>query len=146
MNKAVVYIGVDVAKASLHVAWAERSRRSANNKSGSGALTKWVKQNPLAVHSICEASRGYERVSLDAARQNRIKMRFVQANQVREYARAVGIFAKTNKVDARVLYAFGSTMKPDAKSAHSQRSKEVTRRGNAASTPEPYARLWSKTA
>ena len=25
MNKAVVYIGVDVAKASLDVAWAERS-------------------------------------------------------------------------------------------------------------------------
>ena len=27
MNKAVVYIGVDVAKASLDVAWAEHSRR-----------------------------------------------------------------------------------------------------------------------
>ncbi len=46
MNKAVVYIGVDVAKASLDVAWAERSRRFANNKSGLSALTKWVKQSP----------------------------------------------------------------------------------------------------
>jgi hypothetical protein len=42
MNKAVVYIGVDVAKASLDVAWAERTRRFANNKSGLGALSKWV--------------------------------------------------------------------------------------------------------
>ena len=53
MNKAVVYIGVDVAKASLDVAWAERSRRFANNKSGLSALTKWVKQSPFAVHLIC---------------------------------------------------------------------------------------------
>ena len=65
MNKAVVYIGVDVAKASLDVAWAERSRRFANNKSGLSALTKWVKQSPFAVHLICEASGGYERGLLD---------------------------------------------------------------------------------
>src|SRR6266850_4362030 len=105
MNKAVVYIGVDVAKASLDVAWAERSRRFANNKSGLSALTKWVKQSPFAVHLICEASGGYERGLLDAAEQNRIKVSLVHANRVRQYARAAGILAKTDKVDARVLCA-----------------------------------------
>jgi transposase len=113
MNKAVVYIGVDVAKASLDVAWAERSRRFANNKSGLSALTKWVKQSPFAVHLICEASGGYERGLLDAAEQNRIKVSLVQANRVRQYARAAGILAKTDKVDARVLCAFGSAMQPE---------------------------------
>jgi transposase len=78
MNKAVVYIGVDVAKASLDVAWAERSRRFANNKSGLSALTKWVKQSPSAVHLICEASGGYERGLLDAAEQNGIKVIFLR--------------------------------------------------------------------
>ena len=87
MNNAVVYIGVDVAKASLDVAWAD-TRRFANNKSGLGALTKWVKQSPLAVHLICEASGGYERGLLDAAQQNGIKVSLVQANRVRQYARA----------------------------------------------------------
>jgi transposase len=113
MNKAVVYIGVDVAKASLDVAWAERSRRFANNKSGLSALTKWAKQSPFAVHLICEASGGYERGLLDAAEQNRIKVSLVQANRVRQYARAAGILAKTDKVDARVLCAFGSAMQPE---------------------------------
>jgi transposase len=113
MNKAVVYIGVDVAKASLDVAWAERSRRFANNKSGLSALTKWVKQSPFAVHLICEASGGYERGLLDAAEQNAIKVSLVQANRVRQYARAAGILAKTDKVDARVLCAFGSAMQPE---------------------------------
>jgi transposase len=36
----------------------------------------------------------------------------VQANRVRQYARATGILAKTDKVDARVLAAFGAAMQP----------------------------------
>ena len=125
MNKAVVYIGVDVAKASLDVAWAERSRRFANNKSGLSALTKWVKQSPLAVHLICEASGGYERGLLDAAQQNGIKVSLVQANRVRQYARAAGILAKTDKVDARVLCAFGSTMQPEPRAPLSAQQKQL---------------------
>src|SRR6266487_4620700 len=111
MNKAVVYVGVDVSKAYLDMAWAGRSRRFANNKSGLSALMKWIKQSP--VHLICEASGGYERGLLDAAEQNAIKLSLVQANRVRQYARAAGILAKTDKVDARVLCAFGSAMQPE---------------------------------
>ena len=125
MNKAVVYIGVDVAKASLDVAWAERSRRFANNKSGLSALTKWVKQSPFAVHLICEASGGYERGLLDAAEQNGIKVSLVQANRVRQYARAAGILAKTDKVDARVLCAFGSAMQPEPTPPLSAQQKQL---------------------
>src|SRR4029077_7582241 len=106
MNKAVVYIGVDVAKASLDVAWAEHSRRFANNKSGLGALTKWIKQSPLAVHLICEASGGYERGLLDAAQHNGIKVSLVQVNRVRQYARAAGILAKTDKLDRACIVCF----------------------------------------
>jgi transposase len=113
MNNAVVYIGVDVSKAYLDVAWAERLRRFANGKSGCGALIKWIKQSALPVHLICEASGGYERGLLDAAEQNRIKLSLVQANRVRQYARAAGILAKTDKIDARVLCAFGSAMQPE---------------------------------
>jgi transposase len=113
MNNAVVYIGVDVAKSYLDVAWAERSRRFANGKSGCSALIRWIKQSALPVHLICEASGGYERGLLDAAEQNGITLSLVQANRVRQYARAAGILAKTDKVDARVLCAFGSAMQPE---------------------------------
>jgi len=113
MNNAVVYVGVDVAKAYLDVAWAERSRRFANGKSGWSALIKWIKQSALPAHLICEASGGYERGLLDAAEQNGLKLSLVQANRVRQYARAAGILAKTDKVDARVLCAFGRAMQPE---------------------------------
>src|SRR6266487_821886 len=125
MNSAVVYVGVDVAKAHLDVAWAERSRRFANGKSGWGALIKWIKQSALPVHLICEASGGYERGLLDAAEQNGIKLSLVQANRVRQYARAAGILAKTDQVDARVLCAFGSALQPKPRAPLSAQQKQL---------------------
>src|SRR6266705_3803679 len=123
MNKAVVYVGVDVSKAYLDVAWAERSRRFANNKSGLSALMKWIRQS--FVHLICEASGGYERGLLEAAEQNAIKLSLVQANRVRQYARAAGILAKTDKVDARVLCAFGTAMQPKPLASLSMQQKQL---------------------
>jgi transposase len=123
MNKAVVYVGVDVSKASLDVAWADRSRRFANNKKGLSALMKWIKQSP--VHLICEASGGYERGLLDVAEQNAIKLSLVQANRVRQYARAAGILAKTDEVDARVLCAFGNAMQPKSLAPLSVQQKQL---------------------
>ena len=123
MNKAVVYVGVDISKAYLDVAWAERSRRFANNKSGLNALMKWIRQSP--VHLICEASGGYERGLLEAAEQNAIKLSLVQANRVRQYARAAGILAKTDKVDARVLCAFGTAMQPKPLASLSMQQKQL---------------------
>ena len=62
---------------------------------------------------------------LDAAQQNGIKISLVQANRVRQFARAAGILAKTDKVDARVLCAFGSTMQPEPRAPLSAQQKQL---------------------
>ena len=59
MKQSVVYVGVDVAKEYLDVAWQKQSRRFGNNKSGHAALVNWIKQSACAVQLICEASGGY---------------------------------------------------------------------------------------
>jgi transposase len=117
MKQRIVYIGVDVAKEYLDVAWQSQSRRFGNNKSGHAALVAWIKQSPTVVQLICEASGGYERGLLESLEQNAVKVTLVQANRIRQYARAAGILAKTDKVDARVLAAFGAAMQPLANSA-----------------------------
>ena len=60
MKQSVVYIGVDVAKAHLDVAWAGEVRRFPNEQRGRAALVAWIKQSPMAqaVQVICEASGG----------------------------------------------------------------------------------------
>jgi transposase len=96
MKQSVVYIGVDVAKAHLDVAWEERSRRFDNDKRGRAALVAWIKQSVTAVQLICEASGGYEQALLKCLEQSELKVTLVQANRVRQYARAAGILSKTD--------------------------------------------------
>jgi len=112
MKQSVVYIGVDVAKAYLDVAWAAASRRFPNDRNGHAALVLWIKQSAASVQLICEASGGYEQALLESLEQNNLAVTLVQAIRVRQYARAAGILAKTDTLDAKVLAAFGAAMQP----------------------------------
>jgi transposase len=113
MKQSVVYIGIDVAKAHLDVAWAGTFRRLPNERSGHAALVRWIKQSATPVQLICEASGGYEQALLESLERSQVKVTLVQAVRVRQYARAAGILAKTDKIDAKVLAAFGSAIKPE---------------------------------
>ena len=72
MKQSVVYIGVDVAKANLDVAWAAASRRFPNDRNGHTALVVWIKQSAAPVQLICEASGGYEQALLESLEQNNL--------------------------------------------------------------------------
>src|SRR5437899_2259055 len=91
MKQSIVYIGIDVAKAHLDVAWQEQSRRFANDKCGQAALIKWLKQSAFPVQLICEASGGYEQALVESLEHTDITASVVQANRVRQYARAAAI-------------------------------------------------------
>ena len=112
MKQSVVYIGIDVAKTHLDVAWAGTFRRWPNERSGHAALVRWIKQSATPVQLICEASGGYEQALLESLEKSEVKVTLVQAVRVRQYARAAGILAKTDRIDAKVLAAFGSAMQP----------------------------------
>lgn len=125
MEQSVVYIGVDVAKEHLDVAWEKQSRRFGNDKRGRAALVAWIKQSAKTVQLICEASGGYEQGLVEKLEQSEIKVSLVQANRVRQYARAAGILSKTDKVDARVLSAFGAAMRPKPTASRSSEQKQL---------------------
>jgi transposase len=69
------------------------------------------------VQVICESSGGYERALVQALVGAQFKVSLVQANRVRQFARAAGILAKTDRIDAKVLCAFGEAMQPGTISA-----------------------------
>src|SRR3954471_12654265 len=66
MKQSVVYIGIDVAKAHLDVAWAGTFRRLPHERSGHAALVRWIKQSATPVQLICEANGGYEQALLES--------------------------------------------------------------------------------
>ena len=117
MKEQLVYLGVDIAKSHLDAAIGEEKRRFSNDTIGHRQLIKWVRQLSAAVQVICESSGGYERGLVRALVGARIKVSLVQANRVRQFARAAGILAKTDRIDAEVLCEFGKVMQPQTVTA-----------------------------
>jgi transposase len=128
MKTEVVYVGVDIAKAHLDVAWEGKSWRVTNDGRGRKALIQRLIQIGGSVQVICEASGGYERALLQALQGGGIKVSLVQASRVRQYARASGVLAKTDSIDAQVLCRFGQALKPQATAApkpHLEKLREL---------------------
>jgi transposase len=112
VKEELVYLGVDIAKSYLDAAIGAEERRFSNDTIGHRQLIKWLKQLSAAMQVICESSGGYERGLVRALVRVRVKVSLVQANRVRQFARAAGILAKTDCIDAQVLCAFGKVMGP----------------------------------
>lgn len=98
------YVGIDVAKSELvvHVLPQERGRTFANSAAGLAELVSWLQQ--LACQRIVlEASGGYEQALLKCLHQAALPAVRLCARRPRELARALGVKAKTDALDARVL-------------------------------------------
>ncbi len=117
MKEQLVYLGIDIAKSYLDGAIENEKRRFSNDAIGHRQLIEWIKQMPAKVQVICEPSGGYERRLVQALARAQIKVSLVQANRVRQFARAAGILAKTDRIDAEVLCEFGKVMQPQTVTA-----------------------------
>ena len=69
---------------------------------------------PENAHVICEASGGYERPLVAALHRAGVAVSVVAPGRVRHFARANGLRAKTDPIDARLLSAFGAALQPAA--------------------------------
>jgi transposase len=117
VKEQLVYVGVDIAKSHLDAAMGNEKRRFSNDTIGHRELIKWVKQVKAPVQVICESSGGYERALVQALARAGAQISLVQANRVRQFARAAGILAKTDRIDAEVLCEFGKVMQPQTVTA-----------------------------
>jgi transposase len=107
-----VYLGVDIAKSYLDMAIGNEKRRFANDAAGHRELINWIKQMEASVQVICEPGGGYEGVFVQAVARAQINIALVQANRMRQFARAAGILAKIDRIDAEVLCALRGAKHP----------------------------------
>lgn len=107
------FIGIDVSKASLDVAvYGSGARLQVeNSEQGMERLVEQLKRfEPELV--VLEASGGYERLCVGALAQAGLPVAVVNARQVRAFAVATGVLAKSDAVDARVLANFAAVVRP----------------------------------
>ena len=61
---------------------------------------------------LCEASRGYERLLINILHRHGYPTHLAHANKIRAFAKAKGLLAKTDKIDAHVISEYGRIISP----------------------------------
>jgi transposase len=120
------YAGVDISKEGLDVSLVGQPPcRYANDTTGIAALIKVLKKLPQPVQVVCEPSGGYERDLLSALWTAGLAVSLVHAARIRAFARAQGLLAKTDPIDAVVLREFGELLKPETLAAPSPQQERL---------------------
>ena len=126
-------IGIDVGKEKLDAALngQKRVKSWANDETDRAKLAAWVVDQQVAL-VVVEASGGYEARIVSELVERGQAVALVNPTRVRAFARAAGVLAKTDKIDARTIAYFGATMAPRAQARRSQAqlalNESVTRR------------------
>lgn len=127
-----VYVGIDVSKDKLDIAllpsgttWVE-----SNDPEGVKRLVERLRDEE-ASFVVMEASGGYETLAAAELTLAEIPTAVVNARQARDFAKGIGVLAKTDKIDAEVLARLGQAANPrlfTLESEAQQRLKELMKR------------------
>lgn len=107
------YVGIDVAKESLDVAFTpdEKPKTVPNNNVGFRQIIKLLPE-PGSCLIALEATGGYQREVVNALLDAGHLVAVVNPRQVRDFAKAVGLLAKTDRLDAKIIARFAQQVGP----------------------------------
>ncbi len=119
-------IGIDIGKHTLDICVYESDLywQESNTEIGIRRLIKRLGRFSIT-RLLVEATGGYERALVEAAIEQSIPVIIVQPIQVRQFAKAQGVFAKTDKIDARLIGEFGAMLLPDVKTLPGDKVRRV---------------------
>jgi transposase len=109
------WVGIDISKAHVDVAIrGGRQWRETTDAAGLRRLTEALREAGATL-VVIEASGGYEVPVAAALAAADLAVALVNPRQVRHFARATGILAKTDRLDASVLAHFAAVVRPEAR-------------------------------
>lgn len=113
MEGISAFVGIDISKNSLdvHLLPEAKSLKVDNKTQGFQQLLKALPQ-PKACLIVVEATGGYERQLVAELVGAGYYVAVANPRQVRDFAKGLGILAKTDRIDARVIARFGQDVKP----------------------------------
>jgi transposase len=126
MSSTRSYLGIDIAKDSLEIARTGRPQtRSCPYTPDQVALLcqELAKAPPELI--VLEATGGYEQPLVEALAAAELPVVVVNPRQARAFAKATGRLAKTDRIDARVLAAYGEQLQPNVRPLPSPTRKQL---------------------
>src|SRR5205814_1202544 len=125
-NMAETFVGIDVSKAWLDVdeTPVAQARRHGNDAAGIAALTQaLVAAKPTLI--VLEATAGFETAVASALSAAGLPVVVVNPKQVRDFAKAMRIVAKSDRIDARVLALFAQRIRPPVRPLPGPEQREL---------------------
>lgn len=119
-------LGIDISKHHLDIYYLPThfSARYQNTLEGFEKLLGWLlKNSPDFI--VFEPSGGYEKKVRTFLTTHKVEFSMINAAQIRHFAKAKGLLAKTDKIDAMVLAEYGCTLKPKPSTEASHEIQEL---------------------
>ena len=107
-------IGIDVSKAKLDICFLSSGEviNISNDTKGYNILVKHIKQHYNVQNIIIEHTGNYQKEVVSFLQKQKLCVCVVNPSKVRAFAKAAGILAKTDKIDAWVLAKYGELFNP----------------------------------
>lgn len=114
-SNEAIHVGVDVSKVHVDIGLGELEsvRRFSNDAAGLRAASDWLSAHPVAL-VVMEATGCLHELAAHLLRAGGFPVAVVNPGRVRNFARAKGRLAKTDRIDALVLAEYAAAMQPAA--------------------------------
>ena len=126
MSEAAVFVGIDVSKAQLDVAVRPEGQGFTVRNDEPGLTSLVERMRDLQPHLVVlEATGGLEVALAGALAAAGVPLVVANPRQVRDFARATGQLAKTDRLDAQVLARFADTVRPTPRALPDTSTQEL---------------------
>lgn len=126
MNTSEVFVGIDVSKATLDVGMLPPQPFGTipNEEAACQGLVERLKAfSPTLI--VLEATGGYETLAVATLAAAGLPVVVVNPRHVRDFAKATGTLAKTDRLDAQVLALFAQRVRPAVRPLKDPQSREL---------------------
>ena len=126
MSHQSIYVGIDVAKDTLDVCIipVEETFSIPYTEADISVLIKRLKKLDTTL-IVVEATGGYEMELVVALAAKALPVTVVNPRQVRDFAKATGTLAKTDRIDAQILAQFAEAVQPEVRQLKDEQAREL---------------------
>lgn len=115
-------IGIDVSKENLDIYFQSSNEylHISNDKQGYKKLLKRIKESYNVKRIVIEHTGGYQKEAVKFFQEKGYGVCVVNPSKVRNFAKALGVLAKTDRIDAKILAQYGEKIKPEVTQPESE--------------------------
>lgn len=120
------YVGMDVSKTILDV-YILPDKKYMQFKNDTKGIQKLVGKLKFFSHAfiVMEATGGYEKLAAQSLQKADLSVSVVNPRLLRDFAKALGKLAKTDRIDAEVIALFGEKMQPQANGIYNENQQKL---------------------